>query len=438
MFLRFGGGIRPPGHKSCTKDQKFINVAIPHLCYIPLRQHIGAPAEPVVKKGDVVAEGQLIGKACGLGSANVHSSIPGRIADITDVPTAHGREKAIIVEAEGSFASTAYHQKHADWGSLSGEEIREKIGEAGIVGLGGALYPTAAKCAVPADKKNGMLIVNGAECEPYLTADDMLMNTYPDAILEGTRILMKALDLTNAVIGIGRDKKSAYRAIERSLAALNPPERITIKKLKSKYPQGEEKQMILSILGREINRVGRAMDAGVIVQNAGTIYAIREAVASGRALFLRHITVSGGAISRPGNYKVRIGTAISHIMEECGGLKEKAAKIIMGGPLRGIAVSEMEIPVTKGTTGVLFLTDSEVSSRKWSACIRCGKCVAVCPVGLLPCDMANAVESERFDLAGVLNPDDCLMCGSCSYVCPSGRPLSRCFGLVQERLRNPD
>jgi Na+-translocating ferredoxin:NAD+ oxidoreductase subunit C len=438
MFSRFGGGIRPPGHKSCTKDKKFINIAIPHLCFIPLRQHFGAPAEPIVNKGDVVAEGQLIGKACGIESANVHSSVPGRIADIAEILTVCGRQKAIIVEAEGSFASTAYPQKLADWGSLSGEDIKKKIGEAGIVGLGGALYPTAAKLSAPADKKIETLIVNGAECEPYLTADDMLMNTYPDAILEGTRIVMKALNITNAVIGVGGDKKNARKAIEKSLAALNPPEHITIKKLRTGYPQGEEKQIIIAILGREVPSGGGPMDAGVIVHNAGTVYAIREAVACGRALFLRHITVSGGAISRPGNYKVRIGTAVSHIIEECGGLKEKAAKIIMGGPLRGIEINSMEIPVMKGTAGLLFLTDKEVSSSNSVACIRCGKCVAVCPMRLLPCDMANAVERERFDLAGELNPGDCVRCGSCNYVCPARRPLSRFFGLAQERMRDMD
>jgi len=433
MFSSFGGGIHPPEHKSCTKDLKFINIAIPHLCYIPLQQHVGAPAEPVVNIGDHVAEGQLIGSVQGGVSANVHSSVPGKILDITDILTIHDRQRAVVIEAEGSFRATAYPQRQTEWGSLTGDEIKKRVEDAGIVGLGGASFPTAVKLAPPPDKKIETLIINGAECEPYLTADDMLMQTAPDAVLEGTRIIMKALGITSAVIGVGGNKKGACRALERSLAALNPPECITIKKLKTKYPQGAEKQLIRSILGKEVPSGGQPEDAGAVVQNVGTTYAIHEAVAYGRPLFMRFITVSGGAIAKPGNYKVRIGTRISDIVDECGGFIKPVAKIIMGGPLRGTGVSSMDIPVEKGTAGILFLTDKEASPGSYSACIRCGKCVAVCPAGLLPCLLGNAVEKGRLEAAKSLNPHDCILCGSCSYVCPAGRPLSYFFKVAQDK-----
>ena len=435
MFSIFGGGIHPPEHKSCTKDLKFINLPIPHLCYIPLQQHIGAPARPVVNKGDIVSEGQLIGSAQGAVSANVHASIPGKVVDITDIPTIYDRQKAVVVEAEGSFIYTAFPQKQTDWKSLGGDEIKKMIGDAGIVGHGGVSFPSAVKLSPPPEKKIETLIINGTECEPYLTADDMLMQTAPDAILEGTRIIMKALDVTSGSICVGSDKKSALRALEQSLTALNPSESITIKELKTKYPQGAEKQLIYSVLGKEVQSGSLPSDVGVIVLSVATTYAIYEAVVYGRALFMQYITVSGGAIAKPGNYKVRIGTRISDIVDECGGFKKPVAKIIMGGPLRGISVCSMDVPVVKGTAGILFLTDKEVSVRNYSACIRCGKCVAVCPAGLLPCLLGNAVEKGRLETAKSLNPHDCILCGSCSYVCPAGRPLSYFFKVAQERIR---
>lgn len=427
--------MHPPEHKSATKDLKFINLAIPHSCYLSLQQHAGAPAKPVVSKGDTISEGQRIGIAQGFVSAHVHSSIPGKVADVADILTIYGTRQAVIVETEGAFTASAHPSQPVDWESLAGGEITERINDAGIVDLGGAAFPTLVKLSPSAEKRIDTLIINGTEWEPYLTTDDMLMKTYPDAVIEGCRITMKALGVASAIIGVEDNKRDSYKALSKSLAAMNPPENISIKKLKTKYPQGAEKQLISSLLRREFPSGSLPGDTGGIVQNVGTVYAIREAVVFGRPLIMRHITVSGGAIARPGNYKVRIGMRISDIVDECGGFKRQPAKIVMGGPMCGISVHSMDIPVVKGTSGVLFLTGEEVSFRDYSPCIRCGKCVTVCPVGLLPCDLGNAVEKERLDIAAGLNPFDCIMCGSCSYVCPAKRPLSHFFKIAQEKIQ---
>jgi len=435
MFSRFGGGIHPPEHKSITEELKFVNLPIPHTCYIPLQQHVGAPAKLAVKAGDIVSEGQLIGRADGLISANVHSSIPGKVADIAVVPTVYGPQQSVVIEAEGTFSSSAMPHETRDWTALAREELLDRIREAGIVGLGGAAFPSAVKLSPPPGKKIDTLVVNGAECEPYLTVDDMLMKTFPDAVIEGTRILMKALGVENAVFGIESNKGAAIVLLKKSIAAPGIPDGIRVKKLATRYPQGAEKQLIYSLLRRRVPSGGLPMDVGVVVHNVGTVHAVREAVLYNRPLYARYITVSGNAIERPGNYKVRIGMKIADIVEECGGFREPPVRIIMGGPMCGQSVHSLDVPVVKGTSGLLFLAGKEVAAREYSACIRCGACVSVCPAGLLPCDLGNAVEKGRIDLAGDLNPFDCIMCGSCSYVCPARRPLSHFIKLAQQKIR---
>ncbi len=435
MFSRFGGGIHPPGHKSITEEQKFINLSIPHVCSIPLQQHIGAPAKLAVTVGDVVSEGQLIGSADGVISANVHSSIPGKVVDIATVPTVYGPQRSVIIEAEGAFSSSAMPQEPETWSSLSREDILGRVREAGIVGLGGAAFPTAVKLSPLPEKKIDTLIVNGAECEPYLTVDDMLMQTFPDEIIEGTRIALKALGISRAVIGVEGNKKEAIAALKKSLAAAGIAESISIQRLRTKYPQGAEKQMIYSLLRRRVHSGGLPMDAGVIVQNVGTLFALRKAVLFNKPLFSRYVTISGNAIRKPGNYKIRIGTRIADIVDECGGLTEQPTRIVMGGPLCGISVHSLDFPVVKGTSGILFLTGKEVAARDYAPCIRCGKCVSVCPMGLLPNELGTATEMDRLDLAGDLHPHDCIMCGCCSYVCPARRPLSHFIKLAQQKLK---
>lgn len=436
MLSTFKGGIHPPERKEITEEIPFSNLAVPHHCYIPLQQHTGAPAKPVVEVGEQVSEGQLIGEADGFISANIHASIPGKVTAIDDHPTVNSKQdRCVVIEAEGSFSNFQNHVVRDEWKELDKNEIINRIADAGIVGLGGAAFPTAVKLSPPAGKKIDTLIINGAECEPYLTVDDMMMQTFPEQILEGIQITVKALGVDTAFIGIESNKPKAIESIRAAISRISTREKIAIKEVRTKYPQGAEKQLIYSILKREVPSGGLPMDAGVVVQNVGTVYAIQQALVYNKPLFERYITISGTIVNQPGNYKMRIGTRIEDIITECGGLKESPAKIIMGGPMCGIALDSMEIPVVKGTSGLLFLGADEVTVEEYAPCIRCGKCVEACPVNLIPSELCTAVERDRFDIVEKLHPFDCIMCGACSYVCPSRRPLSHFIKLAQARLR---
>lgn len=431
----FKGGIHPPEYKHITEGVEFSNLSIPQICYIPLQQHTGKPAVPVVKAGDMVYEGQLIGKADGFISANVHSSIPGKVIDIKEHPSVFSRKSmCIVIEAEGKFESSGRLSELSEWKHLTPKEILGRVAEAGIVGLGGAAFPTPVKLSPPENKKIDTLVINGSECEPYLTVDDMLIRTFPQDILEGIAITLRILGIDKAVFGIENNKKEAFSIFKKALEASPFKNSVQLVRLKTKYPQGAEKQLIYSIMKRKVPSGGLPMDVGTVVQNAGTIYAIREAVVLRKPLFERYMTVTGDLVNKPGNYKVRIGTMLSDIVEECGGLKDNPSKIIMGGPMCGISLQSMDVPVVKGTSGILFLSEREVNIDEFSPCIKCGRCVTACPMGLMPCDIGNAVENNRFDLLGK-NVFDCIMCGGCSYICPSRRPLSHFVKLSQDKLR---
>ena len=433
MASTFKGGIHPPENKHYTEEFEFTNLSIPQTCYIPMQQHIGAPAKPAVEVGDTVEEGQLIGTAEGFVSANIHSSVPGKVIEILD--SMKGRPQTVVIEVEGSFSASAKDKTSVEWKGFSKEEIIGKIKDAGIVGLGGAAFPTNVKLSPPPDKEIDTLIINGAECEPYLTIDDMLMKTYPKDIIEGIQVTLKAIGIEKAIVGVEDNKQGAVESLQKALKDVNPVEDISIVALETKYPQGAEKQLIYSLTGRQVPSRALPMEVNIIVQNVSTIYAIREAVIFGKPLFEKYITVSGNMINKPGNYKVRLGMKISDIIEECGGLKGTPAKIVLGGPMCGTSINDIEQPVVKGTSGILFLGRDEVFIGEFSPCIRCGKCVSECPVGLVPCDIGNAVEHDRIDLAEQFNPYDCIMCSSCSYSCPSRRPISHFIKIAQERLR---
>jgi electron transport complex protein RnfC len=435
MFSTFSGGIYPRGKKKITENINFSNLPIPQFCYIPIHQHIGKPAKPLVEVRDVVREGQLIAAANGELSSNIHSSIPGRVLEIKQSPNIYADQTVIVIEAGGSFGTSYSKTETSPWENLTKEEIIIKIENAGIVGLGGAAFPTNIKLNPPADKKIDLLIVNGIESDPYFTCDDVLMKTFPAEIIEGIKIAMKTLGACKTIIGIDKNHSTTIKSLQENIDKLNLNSSMQIKVLKSKYPQGAEKQLIFSLTGKKVPSGRLPLDIGAVVINAGTLFAVRDAVLSGKPLFERYITVSGKMILKPGNYKVRIGTRISDIIEECGGLTGAPERIVMGGSLCGQIANSLDTPVVKGTAGILFMSKDEVNSEKPSACIRCGKCVDVCPSGLLPCDIAKAYEKNKFDIAALLNPLDCIQCGSCSYICPSRKPLSLFIRLARQELK---
>lgn len=437
MVLRgFKGGIHPPENKFFSEGKEFSYISVPHTCFIPLQQHLGKPARPLVEEGQTVEEGQMIAEADGFISANVHSSVPGKVVGIRPHPTVYSpKSQCVVIETEGAFSSSSKTDSSENWDSLSREELLSRIKDAGIVGMGGAAFPTSVKLSPPPDKPIDTLIVNGAECEPYLTVDDMLMRTFPDEIIEGIRITMKVLGVEKAIIGIERNKPEAIQKLKSAIAEKKGTH-VSLVPLKTKYPQGAEKQLIKALLNREVPSGGLPMDVGAVVQNVGTIFAIREAVQFKKPLYERYITVSGPIVKNPGNYKVRLGTRIADILDEIGGLSEEPAKIIMGGPMCGIALDSLEIPVVKGTSGILFFGKKDVYNDSYLPCIRCGRCVAACPAGLLPCDLSVAVERSMNDALDALKPFDCIMCGSCTFVCPSRRPISHFIKLGQQRLKS--
>jgi electron transport complex protein RnfC len=434
MIHSFHGGIHPPENKHFTNRIPFKYLSVPQKCYIPLQQHIGKPATPVVEVGQFVEEGQLIAQANGLISANVHATVPGKVVEIAEYHTPYSEHGlCVVIEAEGSFTTSGKVREKNDITALDRNAMLEKVKAAGIVGLGGAAFPTAVKLNPPANRTIDTLIINGSECEPYLTVDDMLMQTHPEEIIEGIQISMKILGVSKAFIGVEKNKALAIKALQKAVTSAKS-EDISVVPLRTRYPQGAEKQLIYTITGREVPSGGLPMDVNVVVQNVGTIYAIRDAVLFDKPLIERYITVTGKIVQKPGNYKVRFGTRVIDILEECGGLTQNPAKIIMGGPMCGLALNHMDIPIVKGTSGILFLAKDEVEVDSFRPCIRCGRCVAVCPMNLMPCDLGNAVEKQRYDIAEKLHPFDCIMCGSCSYVCPSKRPLSHFIKVVQTVL----
>jgi Na+-translocating ferredoxin:NAD+ oxidoreductase subunit C len=423
----FKGGIHPSQNKKFTSEKGFSNLSIPRIVFIPLKQHYGNPAISAVKTGDSVQEGQLIGRADGQISSNIHSSVPGKVIEITDT-------KCIVIETDGRFNASGKNSDKMPWQDLNRESLLAKIQSAGITGMGGDGFPASVKLSLRKDQKIGRLIINCAESEPYLTADDMLIKTYPYEIIEGIRIILKILGIDNASVGIEKNKSKTIQILDRTIRENQFKEKIEIHSLKTKYPQGAEKQLIRSILKKEVPSGKLPADIGIIVLNVGTIFAIREACIFGKPLFERFVTVTGKIFNKPGNYKVRIGTRISDIIEECGGLRENPAKIIMGGPMRGTSVADLNTPVVKGTSGIIFLSRKEVDLEKYGPCIRCGRCVSACPSRLIPYSLGNAILHSLYDQLGNSNISDCIACGSCSYVCPAKRPLSSLIRTAQEKI----
>ncbi|MDH4129502.1 MAG: electron transport complex subunit RsxC [Spirochaetota bacterium] len=428
------GGVHPPGNKDYTKDKAIVNADLPKEVRIPLQQHLGAPAKCIVKEGDEVKEGAIIAEANGLMSANIHSSLQGTVKGIVKNTTGVGfASEMIVIEFEGTFkGEIGKYENRINWQSLEREEILNSIRNAGIVGLGGAAFPSHIKINPPQDKKIEYLIANGAECEPYLTCDHRLMLEKGIEIIEGIKILKKLMRVDKALIGIENNKHDAIHYLD---ALCQNENGIDIIPLKVNYPQGAEKQLISAALGREVPSGKLPMDVGCVVSNVGTLYAISEAVIYNKPITSRIVTVTGSIVKKPGNYKTRIGTPIRHLLEECG-LTESPKKVIMGGPMMGFAQKDLDVPVVKGTSGILVLSQKEAKTYSENPCIRCGSCIRACPMSLMPCNMRELANANLFDELNDIGLFDCIECGSCSYVCPSKIPLVQYFRYGKVMVKN--
>ena len=416
------GGIHPEENK-ISAQQPIEVVPIPSTVYIPVSQHLGAPAKPIVEKGDLVKTGQLVAKGDGFISANVHSSVSGKVLKLDEVVDFSGyRRLSIIVETEGdewmeSIDKTATLIKEC---KLESKAIVDKINEMGIVGMGGATFPSHVKLNVPQGKKAEYLLINGIECEPYLTSDHRLMMEKGLEIMVGITILMKGLNVNKAMIGIENNKPDAIQLMTTLATEFQG---ITVHALKVKYPQGAEKQLIKALVKREVPSGKLPIEVGCVVHNVGTAFAVYEAIQKNKPLFERIVTVTGKSVKKPSNLLARVGTSINDLINQAGGLPEDSGKIISGGPMMGRALSNSDAPITKGTSGILIMTQKESKRYIPVNCIRCGRCVTVCPMGLEPFLLAKLAENKTWEEAESEHIMDCMECGSCQYTCPSGRPL---------------
>jgi electron transport complex protein RnfC len=420
------GGIHPPSRK--TINPEFINnIAMPGRVVIPLSQHIGTPAELLVKVGDEVREDQLIGKAAGFVSANIHSPLSGTVEEIRSIYLPSGtKTDAVVIAVSSDMKKYSRRTRNDQWMERSDQELLSIINDRGIVGLGGATFPTHVKLTLPRGKECSLFIVNAAECEPYLVNDFSLMLHKPAEILEGVQIVRKILKPGKTVIGIEKDKIQAARQLEEKIRELGL-DGIEIVLLKKKYPQGAEKNLIKAITGKEVPSGKLPLEIGMINLNVSTLFAIQEAVVFNKALTSRLITVGGGAVANPSVVQVTLGTPVGQILDECGGLKKPAVKYVMGGPMMGFSFHDPETPVIKGTSGILALTKEETLNDRETPCIGCARCISACPMGLVPTQLFKMVRAGAWNEALSNGLLDCVECGCCSWVCPARIPLVQSF-----------
>ena len=416
------GGVHPPENKLSAQGE-IITLPLPEQVTIPLSQHIGAPAVPTVKKGDQVKVGQIIGQAAGFISANIHSSVSGTVMSLDPVIDASGYPRpAVTIKVEGDEwdENILKDPINKQPGTFTKEDILAAISAAGIVGMGGATFPTQVKLSPPPGSTAEVLIINGVECEPYLTADHRLMLEHGKELIIGIQLIMKVLGVKRTIVGIENNKRDAIEELGK-LARL--ADGIEICPLKIQYPQGGEKQLIQATTGKFVPSGGLPIAVGAVVQNVGTVYAVYEAVMKHKPLFERVVTVTGKSLKEPGNYLCRIGTPISQLIEAAGGLPEDTGKVIGGGPMMGKALTNTNIPVTKGTSGILLIRQEESARKEYRNCIRCSKCVNVCPMGLEPYYLMLLGEHNKLEMLESEKIMDCIECGSCSFTCPANRPL---------------
>lgn len=432
MLKTFKGGIHPPYNKELTNSKPIEKATLPKKVIIPMGMHIGAPSEPIVKVGDMVKKGQKIGEAKSFVSVPVHASISGKVTAVEPRPwPGGGLMMSVVIESDGKDELDDSITPPKPLSQLSPDEIKNLIREAGITGLGGAGFPTQVKLSFPPEKNVDTIIINAAECEPYITADHRLLLERPDDVVLGIEAIMKATGIKRAFIGIEDNKLDAVESIKKTI---KDKEGIEVVVLATKYPQGGEKQLIKAVTGREVPSGGLPMDAGVIVNNAGTCAAIANTLKTGLPLIERITTVTGSGIKEPKNLLIRIGTPLIDIIEQCGGFKGTPGKVLMGGPMMGLAQSTLDAPAIKGTSGLLVLEKHDVHLFEPSPCIKCARCVDACPINLLPTTIAKFAQKNMWNEAELYHAMDCVECGCCSYVCPAHIPLTQHIRIAKSHI----
>lgn len=428
------GGVHAVEHKTETSGKAIVaNFPLPGKLYIPLQQHVGKPAEPLIKVGDHVLKGQLLAYSQGAISAPVHAPTSGIIVDVNDYPAPHPSAlpiRTVVLASDGQEKWQKFSVV-SDPFAIDPEEISLRVGAAGIVGLGGATFPSAVKLTQGRKNNVHTLLINAGECEPYLTCDDRLMQERPEKIIDGVRIMLHGLGATQAIIAIEDNKEQAFLAMQ---TAAQPYPHITVMQVPTRYPMGWDRQMIRYITGKEVPAGSRSTDMGILLHNVGTAYAVHKALRTGQPLISRVVTVSGSAVKNPMNVEVPIGALISEVLDFCGVDLEKTQRLVMGGPMMGEALPHPAVPIVKGTSGILALAETEIKTGIEQACIRCGSCVSACPAGLLPLEMMSRIKNNQLDAAVGFGLKDCISCGSCSYVCPSNIPLVHYFKYASGEL----
>lgn len=417
----FKGGIHPPYRKESTAEVPLGFGVKPDTVTIPMSLHIGEPCTPIVKKDDQVYLGQRIGEPNGFISAPIHASVSGKVIAVEERPHPNGdRVMAVVIQSDGQDIVDPGIKPYGLLEEMDADAIKRMVLNAGIVGLGGATFPTHVKLAVPPDKKVDCVILNGAECEPYLTADHHLMLMYAEKVVMGLKIAMKSVGVEKGYIGIEDNKTDAIEALGK---AIGDDSRLEVYSLHTKYPQGAEKQLIAAITGREVPSGGLPADAGVVVMNVGTATQIAESMTTGMPLYKRILTCTGDAIKNPQTLEIRIGVPLQSVIDQCGGFTSDPGKVIMGGPLMGVAQFETDVPVIKATSGILCITKETAAIALPSNCIHCGQCLTVCPIHLQPLYLAEYSQKNKWEKCEANNAMDCTECGSCSYICPAKRTL---------------